>query len=78
MTPEHWKRICAILDRVLDAPAEVRAGALADACREEGIDVADAEPFLVDETRYSTFLSDMRLSNHWVPVAWARCIARAI
>ena len=59
MTPEHWKRICAILDRVLDAPAEVRAGALADACREEGIDVADAEPFLVDETRYSTFLSGL-------------------
>jgi serine/threonine protein kinase len=59
MTPERWKRICAVLDRVLDAPAAARAAALEDACREEGIEVADAEPFLLDETRYSKFLAGL-------------------
>jgi serine/threonine-protein kinase len=59
MTPERWKRICAVLDRVFDAPPEARAGALADACRDEGIDVADAEPFVVDEARCSKFLSGL-------------------
>jgi len=57
MTPEEWKRICAVLDQVLDAPADERAAALADACRAEGVDVTDARRFLIDETRYAGFLS---------------------
>jgi serine/threonine-protein kinase len=59
MTPERWKQICVILDRVLDAPTDVRAAALADACRDEGVDVAEAVRFLVDETRHSGFLSGL-------------------
>ena len=59
MTPEHWKRICAVLDRILDAPVDARAAALADACREEGIDVADAARFLMDETSHPAFLAGL-------------------
>ena len=59
MTPERWKRICAVLDRVLDAPVDTRTAALADACREEGVDVADASRFLFDETRHSGFLTGL-------------------
>ena len=59
MTPERWKRIGAVLDRVLDAPVDARAAVLADACRDEGVDVADAARFVIDETRHSGFLSGL-------------------
>jgi serine/threonine protein kinase len=59
MTPERWRRICAVLDRVLDAPVDVRVAALADACREEGVDVADATRFLIDDTCQPEFLSGL-------------------
>jgi serine/threonine-protein kinase len=69
MTPDRWKQIGAILDRILDAPPDARAAALADACREQGIEIADAEPYLADETRYSKFLSGLD------PVVVSRALA---
>ena len=57
MTSERWKRICAVLDRVLDAPVDGRAAALVEACRDEGIDEVEATRFLIDEACHPEFLS---------------------
>ena len=46
LTPEMWRRIGAVLDRVRDESAGATAPTLEEACAAEGIRIADVEPFL--------------------------------
>ena len=43
-SPESWRRICAVLDRVTS-----RAESVADACAAEGVSVEDVAPYLEAE-----------------------------
>jgi serine/threonine protein kinase len=45
-SPESWRRICAVLDRVTAVDVRSRAESLADACAAEGISVEDVRPYL--------------------------------
>ena len=58
LTPAEWRRICAVLDRVHDAPAATRQAALAEACRDESLAVEDVRPFLDAEAK-STSLPEL-------------------
>ena len=51
LTPDEWRRVCAVLDRVHDAPAASRETVLADACREQGLAVGDVRRFVEAEAR---------------------------
>jgi eukaryotic-like serine/threonine-protein kinase len=46
LTPEAWRRIGTVLDRVSAADSGSRASVLADACRAEGLRPEDVQPFL--------------------------------
>jgi serine/threonine protein kinase len=46
LTSDEWRRICAVLDRLHDAPPESRDAMLANACREQGLAVEDVRPFV--------------------------------
>ena len=45
-SPESWRRICAVLDRLTSVDARSRPASLADACAAEGIPVEDVAPYL--------------------------------
>jgi Tol biopolymer transport system component len=49
MDPDTWRRIGAVLDRVSAVDLRSRPEALESACRDEGVGVADVEPFLAAE-----------------------------
>ena len=59
LSADHWRRICAVLDRVMDAPVEAQASILTDACRSEGVSIDDAARFIVDEQGSSGFLTSI-------------------
>ena len=46
LTPEQWRRVCAVLDRVSALDPKARLAALEDACRAEGVSVREVLPFL--------------------------------
>jgi serine/threonine protein kinase len=46
LTAVEWRRICIVLDRVHDAPPELRDATLDDACRDQGLAVQDVRPFV--------------------------------
>ena len=43
---DAWRRIGAVLDRVCDLDVRIQPGALEEACRAEGVRVADVTPYL--------------------------------
>jgi hypothetical protein len=48
-SPESWRRICAVLDRVTSVDARSRSDGVAEACAAEGISVEDVTPYLDSE-----------------------------
>jgi len=48
-SPESWRRICAVLDRVSSLDIRSRAEGVAEACAAEGISVAEVAPYLEAE-----------------------------
>ena len=46
LTSDRWRRICAVIDRVLDAEPSDQESVLEDACRVEGVAIADAARYL--------------------------------
>jgi eukaryotic-like serine/threonine-protein kinase len=57
LTPDGWRRICDVLDRLHDAPLEARDRILADACHEQDISVDQVKAF-VDATEGSESLPE--------------------
>ena len=55
MDPDTWRRIGTVLDRMRGEDAGRGAGALAVVCDEEGVAVADVEPFLRSEHSAATW-----------------------
>jgi serine/threonine protein kinase/Tol biopolymer transport system component len=45
-SPESWRRICAVLDRVTSLDVRSRAESVAEACAAEGLSVEDVAPYL--------------------------------
>ena len=48
-TPESWRRICAVLDRVSELDPSLRVERMAEACAAEGISVEDVTLYLAAE-----------------------------
>jgi eukaryotic-like serine/threonine-protein kinase len=48
-TPERWRRICAVLDRITSLDERARSQGLAAACAAEGIAIDDVTPYLEAE-----------------------------
>src|SRR5687768_477425 len=57
LSADQWRRICAVLDRVMDAPVDAQASVLTDTCRTEGVSLDDVARFIVDEQGSSGFLT---------------------
>src|SRR5687768_7537364 len=55
LSPETWRRIGAVLDRVSDVDLRARPGLLADACHAEGVHPDEVEPFLDADRRATVF-----------------------
>ena len=59
MTPERWKRICVVLDRVLDAEPAQQDAEFRAACRTEGVEADDVVRFVAATTRDPEFLKQL-------------------
>jgi serine/threonine-protein kinase len=59
ITPERWKRICAVLDRVLDAEPSQRDAVLRAACRAEDVETEDVVRFVSATNRDPEFLEQL-------------------
>jgi eukaryotic-like serine/threonine-protein kinase len=56
LTADEWRRICAVLDRVLDSRPSDQQSALEDACRIEGVAIAHALRYLAAARDDAAFL----------------------
>jgi serine/threonine protein kinase len=56
LSPEAWRRIGAVLDRLGDLDPGRRLEALAEACQAEGVRVEEVEPFVAAPGRSEAFL----------------------
>ena len=59
MTPERWKRICVVLDRVLDAEPSQQDAVFQAACRTEGVEAEDVVRFVAATNRDPEFLKQL-------------------
>jgi eukaryotic-like serine/threonine-protein kinase len=57
LTADEWRRICDVLDRVLDSRPSDQKSALEDACRIEGVAIADAMRYLAAARDDAAFVS---------------------
>ena len=59
MTPERWKRICVVLDRVLDAEPSQQDAVFQAACRTEGVGAEEVVRFVAATHRDPEFLKQL-------------------
>src|ERR1051325_11790366 len=55
LSPDLWKRIGAVLDRLSDTNLDLQPGAVDDACRIENVSREIVEPFLAADRRCNDF-----------------------
>jgi Tol biopolymer transport system component/tRNA A-37 threonylcarbamoyl transferase component Bud32 len=55
LSPDLWRRIGAVLDRLSDTNLDVQPGATEEACRTEGVPREIVEPFLATQRRLDDF-----------------------